>query len=178
MLMRARIANLLPGGIRHVVKEDDAVASLNSGASSGSVVGNKVSNGGLRGVEQDLVVHHVKAGHEREGEDEVCRRTCKADEDALPARVRSKFAGIAGVLFVWILARHLNVAAEGQQADAVVGIAALEAPDALSEADGEDLDADAAKFCNGEVAELVDDDHDAEDHKHRERSSESEGHKF
>ena len=33
----------------------------------------------------------------------------------------------------------------------------------VAEADGEDLDADAAEFGDGEVAELVDEDHDAED---------------
>ncbi len=45
----------------------------------------------------------------------------------------------------------------------VVGVAAAEAEEAFAEADGEDLDADAAELGDGEVAELVDQDHDAKD---------------
>ena len=39
----------------------------------------------------------------------------------------------------------------------------LEAEEAFAEADGEDLDADAAELGDGEVAELVDENHDAKD---------------
>ncbi len=67
-----------------------------------------------------------------------------------------------------IFARHLDVAAERQQAHAVVGIAAAEADEALAKADGEDFDPDAEKFGDGKMAELVHQNHDAEHDEHRE----------
>ena len=115
-----------------------------------------------------LVVEHVDAGHEAEGEDEVGDGAGEGDEDALPAGMGVEVAGV--VVGVWLrrgsweyLAGHLDVAAEGEDGDAVVGVAALEAEEALAEADGEDLDADAAELGDGEVAEFVDQNHDAKD---------------
>ena len=49
--------------------------------------------------------------------------------------------------FAGDLAGHLDVAAEGQGGDLVVGVAAAEAEEALAEADGEGLDADAADLA-------------------------------
>ena len=74
-----------------------------------------------------------------------------------------KSPGSFGGSFAGVVAGHLDVAAEGEHGDAVVGVATPEAEEALAEADGEDLDADAAELGNGEVAELVDQNHDAED---------------
>ena len=50
------------------------------------------------------------------------------------------------------LAGHLDVAAEREDGDAVVGVAVAEAEDAGSEADGEGLYADAAELGDDEVA--------------------------
>ncbi len=118
---------------------------------------------GPRDVLLHLVVEHGDAGHEAEGEDEVGDGAGEGDEDALPAGVRVELAGVAGGGFAGIVAGHLDVSAEGKGGDAVVGVAALEAEEAFAEADGEDLDADAAELGDGEVAELMDEDHDAED---------------
>jgi hypothetical protein len=60
-------------------------------------------------------------------------------------------------------AGHLDVAAEGEDGDAVVGAAVAEAEEAGAEADGEGFDADAAELGDDEVAELMDEDEDAED---------------
>ena len=72
-------------------------------------------------------------------------------------RAAGRVADLAGVL-----AGHLDVAAQGQQADLVVGVAVLEAEEARAKAEGERLDADAAELGDGKVAELVDHDHDAD----------------
>ena len=61
------------------------------------------------------------------------------------------------------LAGHLDVAAERDCGDLVFGVAALEAEQAFAEANGEDFDADAAKLGYSEVAEFVDQNHDAKD---------------
>ena len=84
------------------------------------------------------------------------------DEHALPAGMVVQVAGVVAGLFAGDLAGHLDVSAEGQGVDAVVGAVAEEADDALAEADGEGLDADAAPLGDGEVAELVHQHHEAE----------------
>ncbi len=60
-------------------------------------------------------------------------------------------------------AGHFDVAADGEDGDAVVGIAVAEAEEAGAEADGEGFDTDAAEFGNDEVAELVNEDEEAKD---------------
>jgi hypothetical protein len=74
-----------------------------------------------------------------------------------------EFAGIATRSFAGIVAGHLDVTAEGEKRETIVGVAAFEAEEALAEADGEDLDPDTAEFGDGEVAELMDEDHDSKD---------------
>ena len=95
--------------------------------------------------------------------DEVGEGACEGDEDALPAGVGVELAGVAGGSFAGVVAGHLDVATEGENREAVVGVAARKAEEAFAEADGEDFDADAAQLSGGEVAELVDQHHDAKD---------------
>ena len=66
-------------------------------------------------------------------------------------------------------AGHLDVAAEGQQADLVIGVAALDAEKARPEADGKCLDADAAELGDGKMAKFVD------HHHHANQDNESDG---
>jgi len=110
------------------------------------------------------VVRHVEAKDEHEGEDEVRDWAGERDDDAVPAGVRVEVAGVGGSL-AGCVAGHFDVAAEGQGADAVVGVAGTEAEEARAEADGEDLDADAEELGGCIVAELMDEHHDAEDDK-------------
>ena len=66
--------------------------------------------------------------------------------------------GVAG-----FVAGHFDVAAEREEGDAVVRTAGAPSDDARAHADGEGFDGDTAELGDGEVAELVDEDHDAED---------------
>ena len=61
-----------------------------------------------------------------------------------------------------VFARHFDVAAEGKQADLVIGIAVCDADQARTKTDRESLNAHAAELCYGKVAELVDYDHHAD----------------
>ena len=128
----------------------------------GGVGGDVVRDGGTGDELLDLVVQHVADGHEDDGEEEVGEGAGEGDEDALPAGMGVEVAGIGGTL-AGIIAGHFDIAAEGKEADAVVCVAALEADEALAEADGEDLDTDTAELGHDEVAGLVDENHDAED---------------
>ena len=97
-------------------------------------------------------MHHVDAGHQHEGEDKVGRGAGEGDQHALPAGMVVQLAGVVGDLFAGDLARHLDVSAQRQRVDLVVGAAALNADDLLAEADGKGLDADAAGLGHDEVA--------------------------
>ena len=75
------------------------------------------------------------------------------------------FVGVFGVIALFsrgevFLSQHFDVAADGQCADAVVGIASDEAEQARSHADGESVDADPRPAGSGEVAQFVEEDHD------------------
>ena len=63
---------------------------------------------------------------------------------------------------VFRLSLQLHVAAEGDERDAAVGVAPLEADQAPAEAEGEDEDAHAEGLGRDEVAELVEEDHEAQ----------------
>ena len=99
------------------------------------------------------------------GQQDVHRRPGKRDDEALPARMRHELVGRAAVRFQRVLARHLDVAAQRQGADTVIGVAFAEADQALAETDGEDIDPDTEQLGGGIVAELVDQDHDPEHHE-------------
>jgi len=59
-------------------------------------------------------------------------------------------------------ARHLNVAAEGKDADFVVGIAEFDSEEAGSKTDGKGLNAHTAKLGDGKMAKLMDYYHNAD----------------
>jgi hypothetical protein len=69
--------------------------------------------------------------------------------------VGGELGGIACTLLHGVLPAHTDVSAQGQQTDAVVCVAALEAEESLAEADGKDLHADSAELGHRVVAELV-----------------------
>ncbi len=65
-----------------------------------------------------------------------------------------------------VLAAHLDVAAERDRVDPVVGLALAEADQPLAEADGELLHPHPQPLGHRVVAELVDQDHEAQDRNH------------
>ena len=67
-------------------------------------------------------------------------------------------SGFAGDVLLGGVAGHAHVAAEGDQRDAVVGVALAEAEQALAEAEREDQHADAEELGDEEVTGLVDED--------------------
>ena len=165
------IDDIVPGGVFDGVVVDDDVTAMDTGLGDRSVGWDVVGAGGAVEELFDLVVNHGDAGHQAKGEEEVGDGAREGDEHALPAGVSVEVAGIgggdaAGCEFVACeahLAGHFDVAAEGDGCELIFGIAAAEAEEAFAEADGEDLNADAAELGDGEVAELVDQNHDAKD---------------
>ncbi len=76
--------------------------------------------------------------------------------------MRVELAGVAGRQLAGDVAGHLDVAAEREQRQAVVGVAAAPAEQAGAEADREGLNANTAELGNGEMPELVHEHHNAE----------------
>ena len=85
----------------------------------------------------------------------------------MPAGVIHEFPGIISALIHRVLPAHLDVAAKRNGIDPVIRFALAEANEPLAESNGELLDAHPEPFGHGVVAELVDQDHEAEDGNHR-----------
>src|SRR3974390_2876892 len=75
-----------------------------------------------------------------------------------------KFVWRTGMRFKRVFARHLDVAAQGQGTDAVIGIAFAEAQHTLTKAERKDVYPNTTEFGGGVVAELVDQDQDSQEH--------------
>ena len=100
-----------------------------------------------------------------DGENEVHDRAHDQDLEPLPLALRQEFVGRAGALVLGGFAGHLDVAAERDGADAVLGVAALEGEQFRPEAERESQDADADPARHQEMSELVHEDQHAE-HEH------------
>ncbi len=105
-------------------------------------------------------MHHVDRGEKENRQQDVHGRTGDGDQEAVPPRMVHELAGIVGALIHRILAAHLDVAAERQQVDAIVGFPSAEADQALAESNGELLYAHPQQLGHGKMAELVDQDHE------------------
>ena len=102
---------------------------------------------------------------EQHREEHVHRRPGDDDDDPLPQRLRLE--GALAILgedrLLPVLLEHLHEAAEREDADAVLRLAAAEAEDLGAEADREGEDLDPEDLRPHEVAELVhEDEHRAE----------------
>src|SRR5581483_9576050 len=150
-------------GVLYAVNADDAIPWLNAGLGGGSVVEHPATLRGLIQVHRMLVVHHEDAGQKHDREQNVHGGPGNGDYKALPPGVGEKFPRIAGARLHGVLAAHFDVAAQGDSADAVVGITLLEAGQALAEANGESFDPHSKPFGRDVVAKFVDQDHEAED---------------
>ena len=167
---RSADRDLLPGRVGDIIEAGNDVARLKPGGGGGGVIGNKVDIGRLGAKGFHLVMHHVKAGHEQEREQEVRYRTRQTNENALPAGMGVEFSRVTGGLFTRRFSRHFDVAAKGQKAEPVIGVPVAETEKTFAETHGEDFDPHAAQLGDGEVAELVHQDHDAEHNEHGNRA--------
>ena len=155
----------IPGRIADAVHRDDVISRHEPGLLRRGILQNAdqihraVQKRGL------LAAAHVNAGDENHRQDDVHRRTGQGDQNALPSGLGQKLVGVALAFFEGVVAGHFHVAAQGQSAEAVIGVAAFVSPEARAEADGKNLDANAKGFGNNEMSPLVHEDHDAEDNR-------------
>src|SRR5205085_4060762 len=164
---RPVVLDLLPGRALAPVEGDDAVARAESRGLRRAPV-NHVADDGRR--HQGHAHYHGEDEGDGERRQDVHHRPGDGDRNLLPARAQVEaLAGgnlLARALLqsgVRVVAAELDVAAERDEREAIVGRAPAAAPQALAEADREGLDAYAEQFGDQEVAELVQDDGSAED---------------
>ena len=101
--------NLFPGRILHGFEMGNAVIGAETGLHGGRVRRHIIDVTGLRTKGLNLVVHHVKTGHEEQREQEVRDRSGQRNQDPLPARLGIQVSGIRGPLptGLSISARHV-----------------------------------------------------------------------
>ena len=110
----------------------------------------------------DGAVEHAKHDHRRQiGQHKVYGRTGEHGQKPLPHG--HSIHGVGRGIVV-VLAHEFAVAAKGQHADGIVDALALPAEQLRPESDGKLHHADAAQAAHGKVAQLMDDDDDAEQH--------------
>ena len=94
--------------------------------------------------------------HHDQRQRQVHDRAHDQDLEPLPLALRQELVRRAGARVFGVLAGHLDVAAERDRADAVLGVAAAELQQLRSEAEREGQHADADPPRRQEVPELVD----------------------
>jgi hypothetical protein len=159
---RGLVDDLFPGGVIDLVEAGDDVTGGEAVAGGGRVEGDVIEDGRAGEVLVYFVMEVGDQEEKEEGEDEVGEGAGDGDEETLPAGLGVEVVGSGGVGFGSMFAGKFDVAAEGKERDAVVGATVLEAEEAGAKADGEGLDADAAELAYEEMAELMDEHHDAE----------------
>src|ERR1035437_13481 len=164
---------MFPVGIVGSGNAAEDVARLNAGLGCCRARSDPFDGSGFDFDSGDLVDPAEVAHHHHKGQNKVGHGTGRADQDALPAGTGGEGAGVVrrgngsfafgGVAeFGEVLASHFDIAAQGKQADLVVGVSVLVAEEARAEAEGEGLDADPAEFGYGKVAELGHHNHDTD----------------
>src|ERR1017187_3076666 len=177
----------VPVGIVGVLKSANDVAGLKAGFGRCRVGEHPLHRCGLYFNGGNLVEDSKVKEHQHESQNEVGNRAGNPNQHPLPAGMRCERTGVvchvlggaAGRLEVllWGFAGHLDEAAKGEKADFVVRIAILESKEARTEAEGERLNAHSAELGNGEVAKLVDYNHQADQDDKRSYSNEKFMHK-
>ena len=129
--------HLFPGGIANAVNLNDMVPGLDASLFSGRVVLNRSYDRRFVHVSGMLVMHHEHAGEQHDRQQNVHYRAGDGDQKTVPARVIHELARIVGVAVHRVLATHLDVAAQRDSVDPVIGLALTETDQTLAEADGE-----------------------------------------
>ncbi len=104
---------------------------------------------------------------ENHSHQEICGGTGEGDQHALPSRLGEELVGVALPLFGGIVTGHADIAAQRQDAQAIVGGPAAPTGDPGTEADGENLDAHAKGAGNNEMAPFMNQDHHAQPDDYR-----------
>src|SRR4029077_7898342 len=147
---------LLPRRVVSVLDFDDSITHVQAGLFRGRSGGDENHVYWCFAESCILMMKLIQARKHDERQQNVHYRAGNRNQKTLPARVAHEFAGIAGAGLHGVLARHLYVAAEGQEADAIVSVATAEADQALAESQTEDLNPDLEKLGHRVVSQLMD----------------------
>ena len=108
-------------------------------------------------------MHHIDNRQQADSEQDVHGRPCDRNDEAMPARMRQEFPGIAAARIHRVLAAHLYITTQRQRVDAIFSLALAKPDQLLAETNGELFHPDAKQFSHGVVSKFVDQDHESED---------------
>src|SRR6185312_1491735 len=150
--------HVFPVGIFNILDLHDAVAGLNSSLRRRRAGKNAAD---VR-VRRPFVVHHVHAGKNRKGKNDVHGWSGNRDNEPLPARVAHELTSVPGTVFHRVFTGHLYVPADWKEADPVVCATFVKANQPLAKSEAEYFNPDVEQLGHGVVAELMDENQHAE----------------
>src|SRR5437762_13754156 len=107
--------------------------------------------------------HRCRYGERRQ---DVHRRAGNRHAESLPLRFGHEFIGRPCPLLIKVLARHLDVAAQGYEAESIIGIALFDPPKPLAKPNAKYVDSNAEELRDNEMTELVNYNHRTQ-HEHK-----------
>src|SRR5258706_545839 len=156
--------DIFPVGIHRVVELDNLIAFANPGLGRGAI-GNHVADDRILGGRNMRVMLHEKAGEQHYGEHDVDGRAGERNDQPLPARFRQQTSGIGIVFVAGLVPGHFDVAAEQDCREPEIGFAAAEAEQPRAEPEAEGFDFHVEQTRGQVVAQLVDQDHNPNQHQ-------------
>src|SRR5882724_10167359 len=97
------------------------------------------------------MVNHRHRCRYGQGSQDVHCRTGDRDAETLPLRLGHKLIGRACPLFIEVLACHLDVAAQGNETDPIIGITLFDSPEALAKSNAEYVDSNTEELRDDEM---------------------------
>ena len=158
--------DVLPGGVLLLIDCRNDVAGFDACCGGGGVLVYPPDHRRSFLVGGPFIAIHVEAGQQENRQKHVHGRTHDGNDKALPSWFRLELVLTAGGLVRGLLASHLDVAPERQGTDPIIRIPVLEAKQTRPETERKHIDADAKVLGGQEVAELMDQNHDAQDEDH------------
>ena len=159
------VADVVPIGIFLVIQPDNPVVVLYARFGRGRIHHHVTDHGLHVLVRHFLELDHVKAGEQSHRQHHVHQRSRESDDQSLPTGLGQEAARVVGAFVGGLLARHLHVAAQQDQREPVIGIAATEAEQARSKPETEGFHLYIEIAGCPEVAQFVDHDHDPDQYQ-------------
>ena len=144
-----------------VFNADDDVTGADAGFGGGRIGDDAADLSRLVHINGLGKLHAEQDGHQDQGEEDVHQGPGDGDDHALVARFVHEAARILAV-FAVLSTGHFDVAAKGDRANLPIGFSAANAEQPRTEADGKGVDFDVEITGGPIMAQLMDDDHDAD----------------
>ena len=152
--------NVFPVRIFLAIETHDLVASLHTCFGSRGIR-HHVAYQSTFVIYDLLELDHEQPCQDAHCQNDIHEGSGEGNDQSLPARFCEEAARISGAVFAGLISRHLDVAPEQQKGDSILCLASLRPEESGTKAEAEDIHLDVKSSCRPKMAELVHDDHDA-----------------